>query len=296
MNPLRSLLKPCFVHRPAQLWRRVRFALQKPPRPHQVELPWRLRMLADPDDDLGRALQTTGIYDLVLTESLFRLADLGEFAVDVGANVGYATGILGARVGRVTSFEPHPTLYQELCENIDQWGSQHTAFAEVDRFHLAVSNKTGEATLHESSKFRTNRGTSSLVEQSGAESLGRELMVMTTTLDGHFGAKAKIGLLKVDVEGHEEQVFAGAAELLRTGRMRDVLFEEFAPYPAATHRMLEAHGLKVFVAEERLRGPVLVTPDGGWKPGPFALPNYIATLDPAKLQRRFEAKGWHCLA
>ena len=49
----------------------------------------------------------TGIYDLIVTEILWRLINKGEIAVDVGANIGYMTSLMAAKVassGKVYSY------------------------------------------------------------------------------------------------------------------------------------------------------------------------------------------------
>lgn len=54
-----------------------------------------------------------GLIDLTVSEVLYSLADAGEFAVDVGANVADRTSVLSRRVGgdgTVLTFEPHPVI------------------------------------------------------------------------------------------------------------------------------------------------------------------------------------------
>ena len=55
-------------------------------------------------------------FDLISCEAIWRLLDEGELALDVGANIGYMTSLMAARLGkngRVIAFEPHPVLFQE---------------------------------------------------------------------------------------------------------------------------------------------------------------------------------------
>ena len=299
MNLLRSFTRPYYVHRPSQIWRRLKFEFQKSSLTRLVELPWGLRMRANPGDDLGHALLTVGINDLMVSECLFRLTDPGETAVDVGANVGYTTSILCTRAGpsgRVFSFEPHPVLHQELRHHLDAWKTQRKPLAEVTIIHRAVSDQAGEAVLNEPGSFEANKGRSSLEARPDSTDDGRELRVMTVSLDEQFADAKKIDVLKVDVEGHEQQVFRGAKDLLSSGRVRDVLFEEFAPYPAETHRTLEQAGFHLFVVAERLAGPVLVAPSADWKPPVHSPPNYVGTRDLERLRRKFAQRGWQCLS
>ena len=52
-----------------------------------------------PADDVGRAIWRLGVYDLPVTELIWRLLDPGDSAFDVGANLVYMTGVMAARVG-----------------------------------------------------------------------------------------------------------------------------------------------------------------------------------------------------
>ena len=55
-------------------------------------------MLAHDADHLGRCLATTGIYNLAVSELLFRLIRPGDLVIDAGANVGYMS-VLAATAG-----------------------------------------------------------------------------------------------------------------------------------------------------------------------------------------------------
>src|SRR5437773_5659527 len=114
--------KPYYVFRPTQLAKRMWRGLADPPESETIRLPWRPSLVYSPREDLGHALWTTGVYELAVTEVLWRLADPGETVVDAGANIGYMTSVLASRVapaGTVYAFEPHPALYARLLENIE---------------------------------------------------------------------------------------------------------------------------------------------------------------------------------
>ena len=279
---VRGIVRPYCFYRPRQIWRRIWFEVHQAPDRQWVELPWGLGIWVNSRDDIGQTLLTTGINDLTTSECLFRLADPGELAVDVGANIGYTTSILRVATGvsgRVISFEPHPTLNTELRASIAQWKSKRADVADVTVINQAASDHRGEAVLSEPASFEMNRGIATLQRRSAAEERGRELRVETIPLDTYFANGEMIGVLKVDVEGHETQVFKGARNLLSDGHVRDVIFEELAPYPAETHKILEEYGFEIFVIVERLRGPELVLVSTEWKPPAYSAPNYVATRD-----------------
>lgn len=98
-----------------------------------------------------------------------------------------------------------------------------------------------------------------------------------------------IGVWKINVEGHELAAFQGARFLLRSQRIRDIIFEEFSLYPAPTHRFLEGCGYTILHFEPGLLGPRLRRTGPGDHPPRYSPPNFLATLDPARMVDKFRA-------
>lgn len=129
-------------------------------------------------------------------------------AVDVGANVGMHTLVMAyyATHGQVHSYEPSPTIFARLRHNLEINHVQNV----VTRM-LAVSDEVGQVGFADASK-KPNIGTSHI-------DAAAETMVGATTLDNDLAATTKpIGLIKIDVEGHELKVLRGAQLLLKTHR------------------------------------------------------------------------------
>src|SRR5262245_35443212 len=85
---LRSLCDPCLLWRPDIL---LRACLRKiRPRPAQAltRATWGDAFMVDPRRFIGAHLYMRGMHELPVCEVLFRLADKGDLAVDVGANIG----------------------------------------------------------------------------------------------------------------------------------------------------------------------------------------------------------------
>lgn len=121
-----------------------------------------------------------------------------------------------------------------------------------------------------------------------------QFQVRTGTLDSLF--PGTIHLLKVDVEGHEAQVFAGAEASLRAGRVRDILFEDHLQYPSASAKLLKAAGYTLFFLNRTLWGPVLAPPEAGGNLPPWLPPNWLATRDPERALAACRSRGWRVLA
>ena len=125
MRFIGSLGKPEYVFRPSQIIRRLQREFQIARESEEVVLPWGLPIRVFPNETIGSCIWRTGVHDLVASEALWRLLDPGETAVDIGANIGYMTGLMARRAGprgRVIALEPHPDIFAELQRNVGEWG------------------------------------------------------------------------------------------------------------------------------------------------------------------------------
>jgi FkbM family methyltransferase len=295
---LKAITQPYYLLRPNQVLRRLRFWYRRPQgADSSVALPWGLSIRCRPNDDIGYSLHTIGIYDLLLTEMICRCVERGETVIDAGANIGYATSLMAMLAGpggRVYAFEPHPQIFLELGENVESW-LRDPRMGAVELLQSALSESTGTATLREPSGFEANRGTASLAGMAGV--CDKAYTVKTQRLDEIISPQgAPIGVWKIDVEGQELAAFQGAQFLLRSHRIRDIIFEEFSPYPAATHRFLEGCGYSTLHFERGLLGPTLWRTGAGYRPPRDSPPNFLATLDPARMADKFRARRWDWLS
>jgi FkbM family methyltransferase len=289
--------KPHYLWRPGQLVRRAARARRPAAGPSEtLPLPWGASIECFTGDAIASSIARTGVYDLLMTEALFRLADPGETAVDAGANVGYASSALAAAVGprgRVLAVEPHPAVHALLARNARRWEREAPSLAPVELCPLALSDAHGLGALTTGVKFTGNRGTATLAPEYRAVAAA-EVTVPLETLDGLAG-DLSIGVLKLDVEGHELQVLRGAGGLLGSGRVRDVLAEAREGSPNPVTGLLAEHGYTVFETRSTLLGPRI----GGGPPDPavdwLEPPTLLATLDPDRLLRRFRRRGWLAL-
>jgi FkbM family methyltransferase len=283
-------LAPEYLLRPSQAALRASRLLRSPPTAEQVRLPWGALLFVDPHEHIGGQTWRRGVYDLAACEALMRLADPGELALDVGANIGLMTSVLAFAVrghGRVVSFEPHPLLVPLLDRNVGLWNG--LGYGSVTVIPVALSDRSGVATLRMPPDFEFNRGRASLEY----DYTGGHVNVETTTLDDLLVDQPRIGVMKIDVEGHEPRVFAGAKRLLASGRIRDIVFEDYDPRPSDSSSLLESLGFELFGLQKGMFAPrlrPLGPPGPDWDP-----PNCLATLDPERARRRLAARGWCAL-
>src|SRR5262245_13000344 len=131
INPLNLFRRPEFFFRPSQAFLRLRRAFGGPPPAQaQVRLPWGETIEVQTGETIGGAIWHYGIFDLVVTESIWRLLDPGETALDIGANIGQMTSLMRLRAGsqgKVIAFEPHPQLFAELKTFVERSARQPAA-------------------------------------------------------------------------------------------------------------------------------------------------------------------------
>ena len=134
--------------------------------------------------------------------------------VDIGGNVGIyalAAKTLAPRA-HVVAFEPLERMHRRLVENVRLNGF------EIDAEQLAVSDRTGVATLYDAQPDDFSVASLDHAPQGKGKVVPHEVPV--TRLDDYcadHGIDA-IDLLKIDIEGHEPAALRGMGEQLSRGR------------------------------------------------------------------------------
>lgn len=281
MASLSRISKPQYLYRPSQLVRRALLS-RRGPEP-VVQTPWGARMLVARSDTIGGGIARMGVHELAVSETIWRLSQGDELALDVGANIGYFTGLLACRAASVLALEPNPRLLRFLAGNIERW----ELAGRIRLDPRAASSGRGHAQLHLPPAYDGNYGIATLEDSPGTVSYEVE----TVTLDELIAGR-RVGVLKIDVEGHELAALEGASDSLARGLIRDIVFEEHEPLPSPVSRALETHGFTITGIEETLTRPVLVS---GRVPRGWDAPTYLATTDPQRTARLMGPRGWRCL-
>jgi FkbM family methyltransferase len=292
-----AVWKPWYLYRPRQIVRRLKGFIETPSSEYrQLQAAWGIEMLACPAEHLGRALSTTGIYDLAVSEMMFRLVRHGDVVLDAGANIGYMTllaAVAAGPKGRVIAFEPNPNLFPILRENVET-ASRHLAMASVELRQAALGARRHRTTLVLPDPSAANNGLSYIPSQPVVTEHGT-VTVQVETLDAVLAGET-VALAKVDVEGHEFQLFKGAADVLGSHRIRNIVFEDHRGIRSAAATLLANAGYTLFSIGWTMRRLVLAEIGASESVShSYEAPSYLATVDPQHARRVCRASGWRTL-
>lgn len=222
-----------------------------------------------------RDLFINGLLDVTEVNIWRRVLKAGDNVVDGGANYGYWSLVAASLVGKkgtVHAFEPVPSTYASLQENISASEANN-----VLSYRMALSDHTGKCAINlsendpiggqSSLRNRTDRLCTSSVE------------VQLDTLDETLHENP-IRLIKLDVEGGELAALKGATAILSRKAKPVVTFEwnratasAFGYMPEAIGDLLLSFGYKLFIVTPK--GLTIFADCGtngnGWVPMVWAL-------------------------
>lgn len=193
-----------------------------------------IRWVLNLREGIDFAIYLQGQFEPSTAKALASLVKPGDTVLDIGANVGAHTLPFAKWVGasgRVVAFEPTQYAYQKLLANL----ACNPALAErviaeqimlgredIQNYETAIYSSwtiVGEAERHP-------KHLGELKSTTGCD---------MWRLDRYLAKQAigRVDLIKLDVDGNECEVLAGAEETL--GRDRPIICFELAPYVLAEH-------------------------------------------------------------
>lgn len=165
-----------------------------------IRLPTGLRMKIPAHSHHGTEVFVTQADTDWGSEALFcRFADREKDFLDIGANIGYYSLYLSPLVRKVFAFEPDNRNFGGLQDNI-------SSVANIEHVPLAVSNKDGVVYLNVSN----DGAVSSICAESERGSIAVEALTVDQFLIQH--PKSRVGLIKIDIEGHDVAALEGARQ------------------------------------------------------------------------------------
>jgi FkbM family methyltransferase len=232
-------------------------------------------------DSIARALFLYGTFEISGTRLMQAFLMPGMTFVDVGANIGYYT-LLAARavrdVGRVYAFEPNAAIRPRLEENL----RLNQLLDSVQVYPHAVTRASGQIRFYPSIT-PDNSGVSSILPGAGRSDEGEVISCMS--LDDFRAAlpgSRRIDLMKIDVEGAELEVLAGAGRILAADQAPAIMFE--SRDLDAVGAVLRSYGYAIRRLDYTLAGGLgLVEPSVSFQSifDDYEPPNYFAAKDAA---------------
>lgn len=297
---IRYLNKPEYLFQPRTIVRRL---MSRPGASSvmEVPLPWGTSIETDAHETIGRTLVKHGMFEIAVVEAMFRLIDDRDRVLDIGANIGFMSAAAAASHSHVTvtAIEPHPVLFERLVRNINGWTAQRPDMrGRVRAMQTAVSDSPGRAALHIPQSFAGNQGIASLVKGSAAPG-STTVEVQCTTIDEIVSRDvSRVGLLKIDVEGHEIAAFRGGEESLAQRKIRDIIFEDHEGLDSEVCRVLSGFGYKLYFLGKLPWGPWLCRERDAVRAAAYSFdsPNFLATLEPGRAESRMAPLGYRCIA
>lgn len=174
----------------------------------------------------GKVYDSYGLCDEVAlaVDTVNAINNSDSIVLDVGANKGDYSTLMAASLGKnslIHCFEPSISHGESLRALQDRYKGKLL-------YHpFGLSSNEGSKQLF---KDRDGSGLASFYDRDIAHyglSLNQSEVVTTTTLDHWFKSSGinRISFLKVDVEGHELEVFKGGAHVLSSGWVDALQFE-----------------------------------------------------------------------
>ena len=197
-----------------------------------------------PYDSVCKEILIEGLYEKSVLDAMCQLVhDKNCTVLDVGANIGNHSVWFSKIFDNVVSFEPSERNGWIFKANIElnnitnirliQKGLSDTAgFIELNNDHNKLDTNNG---FDQDKPFFTSKQTQQMIEIGIGDS---EIAALTLS--------KQIGMIKVDVEGHEPQVIKGLAATIKKHRPI-IYWEAFTPDTVnESKKVLEQFGLKYF--------------------------------------------------
>ena len=169
-------------------------------------------------DYISNEITLDGVFEKKELETFFSwlnslaISTKESVCIDIGANIGNHSLYFSDYYRKVYSFEPSAKIFNVLSLN-------SKLVDNIQCFNFGCSNEDKTTLLY---SISTNRGGSFI---SSEEKEGETEKIEVKTLDATLQDIDNVGLIKIDVEGHEYEVLEGAEKTIRDN-MPIILFEQ----------------------------------------------------------------------
>ena len=160
-----------------------------------------------------------GTYERRESSLIKRHLTSGMTFLDVGANIGYyslmAAAVAGPS-GRIVAFEPNPHIFNHFKRTIEKNRISHIT---LEQYALADAAGTCELFV----PIEAGNNTATMIANEG----GSPVSVPVITLDDYLDRNdiEHVDFMKIDVEGYEPRIIAGAQATIKAKKIDAILCE-----------------------------------------------------------------------
>lgn len=169
----------------------------------------------------------------------------GDTFVDVGANVGIfsltASQVVGP-TGRVISVEPNPSTFGRLSRTVKE-----NSISQITLCNVGLAETSAKVELFTG----TSEGNDTASMLPGVSTKSVTVDVLPLDLLAEQLGVERIAYMKVDVDGYEHNVFAGAKKLMASGKIRllqcefsDLHLRLVGSTPQGLHDVITGYGFR----------------------------------------------------
>lgn len=209
------------------------------------------KLVMEANTEIEQSMRLNACAKEPFTVELIESLSPGEVFWDVGANVGSYTLLAAARQLATVAFEPVSENYGTLCRNLALNGMLDS----VVTLPIALGPATGLTWFHRMD-MRSGAASHFVSDDPHKRSFHKQMMPVLPADQ----AQAMFGLpwphaIKLDVDGGEQDVLAGAVGILACESLRHLLVELHQEWDGACTVWLAEHGWELAERYED-RGPV----------------------------------------
>jgi len=143
-----------------------------------------------------------------------RLIDVGDYIIDIGANLGYFTAIFARKAGmegKVMAVEP-----VGLYRNILQFNTRK--YNNIEIIPFALGEKNGDALMGIPDRLKSRHGLTRIINPDEQESIPTLFEAEVRKPDFLFKNIKKLDYIKCDIEGQENKVIPGFEDIIKKFR------------------------------------------------------------------------------
>jgi len=204
-------------NKPRALGRFIRWQVGSRLAPGPVIIPFveQTRLVARPGLMGATGIYYTGLYEFEEMAFVLHALRAQDRFIDIGAHIGAFSVLAAGAVGAdCLALEPVPASFAHLQENLNLNGLS----GKVQALNIGIAAGAGRL------RFTTGKGAANGVVPVGAQGLRPCVEVEVQPLDALTGGFVP-QVIKIDVEGYEHAVIAGAEKTLADERLFAILIE-----------------------------------------------------------------------